>query len=141
MTENRSNILGLPAASMIAVLADAAILASVSMFLLTTGHIDRVPRLVIGIAFVIVALNVLIILLGRRMQRRTLQTLRLVALVGNAGLLVVSGLAAMLAFALLGSGGAGGLKGSLEVAVYLAPIAAAVALNMKVIAGAKPPPC
>ena len=139
MSEDRENIPGLPPTSMIAVLADAAILALVAGYLLTTDHIDQIPRLGLVIAFVIVALTALLILLGRKMPPRVFHPLRLAAMMGNGGLLVVLGFVALLAIALLGSGGARGGKAIFEVALYIAAMAAALGLNMKTLADAEPP--
>ena len=139
MSEDRENILGLPPAKLIAVLADAVILAFVAGYLLTAGHIDQIPRLGLVITFVIVALTALLILLGRKMPPRVFPPLRLVAMVGNGGLLVVLGFVALLAIALLGSGGARGGKAIFEVAIYIIPMAAALGLNMKTLADAEPP--
>lgn len=139
MSEDRERILGLPPANMIAVLADAVILAFVSGYLLTTEHIDQIPRLGLVITFFIVALNALLILLGRKMQRPVFHPLRLVAMVGNGGLLVVLGFVALFAIALLGSGGARGANAMFEVAIYIALMAAAIGLNMKILADAEPP--
>jgi len=135
MRNEPENILGLPPANLIAVLADAVIIAFISRSLLT-DNIVLFPALILVAACASAALNAVLILLGQKMQRQTFLSLRSIAMAGNIGLLVVLGLAGLLALALLGSGGAGGL---IETGIYFVAVAATIVLNMKLVADTEAP--
>jgi magnesium-transporting ATPase (P-type) len=141
MDEDRESTPRLPTDNMIAVSADAVILALICWGLITE-YMDEIPRAVLVIAFVIIALNALLVSLGWRMQQGIFRPLRLMAMAGNWALLIVLGLVALLGIALLLGGGvsARSVKALFELTIYVVPIAAIIGLNLKILADAKPPP-
>ena len=137
MGDKRNNVLGLPPAHWVAVMANAVIVALILGTLMTV-RIDTIPHAMLVVAFVVFALNALLIAVGLKVPRRVFHALRLIAMFGNIGLLGILGLVALLAVALLGSGGANGVGAIFQVAVCVAAVATVIGVDIKILADAEP---
>lgn len=139
MGDHRNNVPGLPPSHWGAVLANVMIVALI-LGILVTERIDTIPQAILVVAFVVFALNALLIAVGPKVPRRVFPALRMIAMFGNIGLLGILGLLALLAVALLGSGGANGVRAIFQVAVCVAVVATVIGANIKILRDAEPTP-